>query len=264
MSVIHKIKLYLRACVALGSPNIRGLPLLPKRFFSLPIRNRAAYNEFVGWIDSLHLGSASWVLDVGANHGDFAEAAIACFPATNVLLVEPLPSLHQELDRRCEGHQGRWLLEKCALGAEEGVLPLHVALEEDTIGSLAGFGAEYQRVNPLTQVQQIPTRVRPLDSIVREHEISRLDLIKIDVEGFEFEVLKGAQATLASTRAIIVEVSLIRRFVTIEDPLQAMLDLLNTFGFDVVSVIPSFFDVSNRREPVEFNILARRPERGAA
>jgi FkbM family methyltransferase len=258
VSVFRKINLYLRASRALGNPNIHGLPLLPKRFFRLPLHNRAAYNEFVTWIDRLHLGSASWVLDVGANHGDFAEAATALFPEAKVILFEPLPALHRELERRCDRQQARWFLKTCALGAEDGVLPLHVDAD-DTIGSLAGFGPEYQQINPHAGIQQIPCRVRPLDAIVAEHGISVIDLLKIDVEGFEFEVLKGATNTLALARAIIVEVSLIRGFAHIADPLAAMLDLLDSRGFQAVEVIPSLFGRSHSSKAVEFNILARKP-----
>jgi FkbM family methyltransferase len=258
VSAFQKISLYLRASSVLGNPNIRGLPLLPKRFFSLPLHSRAAYNEFVIWIDHLHLGSASWVLDVGANHGDFAEAATAFFPGVKVLLVEPLPTLHRELERRCDRQEGRWFLKTCALGAEDGVLPLHVAADEDTIGSLAGFSPEYQQINPHTRIEQIPCQVRPLDAIVAEQGISVIDLLKIDVEGFEFEVLKGATNMLDFTRAIIVEVSLIRGFAHMEDPLAAMLDLLDRRGFQAVEVIPSLFERSRSSKAVEFNILARK------
>jgi FkbM family methyltransferase len=264
VSAFQKAKLYLQASCALRDLNIRGFPLLPKRLFNFPVHNRAAYNEFITWIQRLHLRSACWVADVGANHGDFAEAATSCFPESKVLLVEPLSNLHAELQRRCDRHRGKWLLEKCALGAEDAVLPLHIVTGEDTIGSLAGFSRKYQQVNPHGKIEQIPCNVRPLDAVLAQRQIQTVDLLKIDVEGFEFEVLKGATNALDFTRAIIVEVSLVRRTGETVDPLEAMLDLLKRRKFHVVDIIPSVFDISRSGKAVEFNILGRRPDPGDA
>ena len=260
MSAFEKAEVYFRASAALRNLNLKGMPFLPKRVFNVPLHNRGAYNEFVVWINHLHLGSVRWAVDVGANHGDFAEATAACFPESKVLLVEPLPQLHDELQRRYARHSGKWLLEKFALGAEEDVLPLHVTADQDSIGSLAGFSPEYQRLNPQSEITQISCKVRQLDAVAAEREISCIDLLKIDVEGFEFEVVKGAVRALEFTRALIVEVSLVRRPRDVTNPLVAMLDLVTRYGFQVVNVLPSLFDRSCPWKPVEFNILARKSE----
>jgi len=260
VNAFEKAQVYFRASAALGNLNLNGFPFLPKRLFNVPLYNRAAYNEFVTWIYLLRLNSARWIVDVGANHGDFAEAAAAYFPEANILLVEPLPQLHDELQRRCARHIGKWLLEKFAVGAEEAVLPLHVAADQDAIGSLAGFSSEYQRLNPQSEITQISCKVRPLDAVAAERGISCIDLLKIDVEGFEFEVVKGAVRALEFTRALIVEVSLVRRPTDVTNPLVAMLDLVIRYGFEVVNVLPSLFDLSCPWKPVEFNILARKSE----
>lgn len=243
---------------ALKSLNVQGCPLLPKGLFGLPVHNRGVYNEFLSWIHSLQLGSADRVVDVGANHGDFAEAVSAYFPNANILLFEPLPQLHDELQQRCARRSGKWALEKCALGSEEAMLPLHVAAGQDAVGSLAGFGPEYQQLNPQSEIEQVPCKVRPLDAIAAERNIFGIDLLKIDVEGFEFEVLKGASHMLERTRALIIEISLVRRSSNAGNPLIAMLDLLTTRGFWLVDIVPSFFDPSCAWKPVEFNVLARR------
>ena len=260
MNAFEKAQIYFRASAALRNVNLKGLPFLPRTLFTVPLYNRAAYNEFVTWIYLLRLNSARLIVDVGANHGDFAEAAAAYFPETNILLVEPLPQLHDELQRRCALHGGKWLLEKSALGAEEDVLPLHVAADQDAIGSLAGFSPQYQRLNPQSEITQISCKVRQLDAIAAERGISCIDLLKIDVEGFEFEVVKGAVRALEFTRALIVEVSLVRRPTDVTNPLVAMLDLVIRYGFEVVNVLPSLFDLSCPWKPVEFNILARKSE----
>jgi tRNA G46 methylase TrmB len=76
------------------------LPLVPKRWWPSVPYNRTSYNEFILWIKSLGLTSASWVIDVGANHGDFAQAASTVFPDAKILLIEPVSTLHAELKRR--------------------------------------------------------------------------------------------------------------------------------------------------------------------
>jgi FkbM family methyltransferase len=260
VNAFEKAQVYFRASAALKNLNLKGMPFLPKRLFNMPPHNRAAYNEFVTWIHLLRLNSARWIVDVGANHGDFAEAGATCFPEANILVVEPLPLLHDELRRRCARHGEKWLLEKCALGAAEAVVPLHVVADQDAIGSLAGFSPEYQRLNPQSKITQISSLVRPLDAIAAEREISLIDLLKIDVEGFEFEVIRGAVRALEFTRALIVEVSLVRCSTDVNNPLVAMLDLLTSHGFQVVNVLPSLFDLSSPWKPVEFNILARKSD----
>jgi FkbM family methyltransferase len=258
VNAIPRLQSYLRACLALKSVNLRGLPLLPKKFFDAPLHNRRAYNEFLTWIISLELKSVDWVIDVGANHGDFAEAATRVFPGTNILLIEPFSELHGELQRRCDRRKGKWQMEKLALGSDEAVLPLYVAAGEDEIASLVGFSSEYCQVNPQTNIASQLCTVRPLDAVVVEKKISTIDLLKIDVEGFEFEVLRGAARTLQNTRALIVEVSLVRAATGTGNLLASMLMTLTGFGFDIVNVIPSFFDAVQKWRPVEFNVLARR------
>lgn len=256
--MLKKIGNYLLACRALHDLNLRGCPFLPKVFARFPVHNRSEYNTFITWINILQMGPARWIVDVGANRGDFSQAASTCFPSARCLLVEPLPRLHEALEKRCNNSRGRWLLEKCALGATDCVMPLYVS-QDDAIGSLAGFSGEYVAVNTsATPSERLDCRVRTLDEVAAQYAIAAIDLLKIDVEGFEFELLKGAGEALAKTKAIIVEVSLVRNPSRHSDRLLQMLNHLAGAGFDIVRVIPSLFDRREPWKPAEFNILARR------
>jgi FkbM family methyltransferase len=257
---IFKIRTFFHAAIALRSANLRGLPLIPKRWWQSVPNNRTAYNEFILWIKSLGLTSASWIIDVGANHGDFAQAASAVFPGAKILLIEPLPILQAELKRRCLDHQSRWFLESCAAGSHAGASELVIDPKNDDIGSFVGFSEEYLRVNPsVTSAGTVTCAIKPLDQILAEREIEHIDLVKIDVEGFELEVLEGFQKFLPSVRSIIVEVSLVRCAKVGVDPLETMRSRLTENGFSIVAVIPSLYAPDQTLRPVEFNILARRP-----
>lgn len=259
MSTARKLQLYLSAAHRLGSLNQRGLPFIPKLFLADPPYNRAAYNEFIGWIDQLQLGPVSQIIDVGANHGDFSQAAHRLFPDADILLFEPLPDLQSKLEILCRRYPN-WKLNTCALGATNQKLTLHVAEGDDAVGSLVGFSDEYRATNPRSQknIRQVECSVRPLDEVLSEHKIQNVDLLKIDVEGFEFEVLQGASRTLAKTHAVIIEVSLTRAEKKGESPLIRLLSILQQHGFKTVNIIPSWYDPKNKWQPVEFNVLARR------
>jgi len=258
MKLISKFGTYVRAAAAQKSLNWRGLPFPKSLWPNLPA-NREAFNQFLIWIRALQLSRVSRVLDVGANHGDFALAASTIYPGAEVLLVEPLPTLQGELERRCAGQDGRWRLEPCALGGEAGTAMLHVDPNADEIGSLVGASEMYLKANPKAKADQsFPCRVRTLDELCLEKGIAEIDLMKMDVEGFEFEAVRGGARMLGVTRALIIEVSLVRR----EDGAKAlteMLEVLREAGLRLVHCSPSLYSIESPWLPVEFNLLARRP-----
>ena len=258
----EKIALYFQACWKTRGLNLTGLPILPRRLIpSLP-HNRTCYNDFLIWISLLGLKDVSVVLDVGANHGDFSEAVCNTFPSARVLLFEPLPKLQPILERRCQRRAPLWKLETCALSDQEGTLDLHIAPERDEIGSLKGFSRSYlESTAAAGEIRKIPCRVRRLDDVVREAGIGHVDLLKIDVEGAEFDVLAGATTMLVTTESLVVEVSTIREENAAENALLRLLRLLDAHGFQPVAILPSLQSPAHPWMPVEFNVLARRAPR---
>lgn len=237
---------------------MRGLPLIPKTLWPSAPHNRTWFNEFVLWIDRFQLPNVRQVVDVGANHGDFSQAASALYPEAKVLLAEPLQSLHAELQRRSSERAGLWSLAPYALGRERGTATLYVDDTYDAIASLADFSQDYLKLNPKARPSSTATcEVRTLDDVCAELGIQRIDLLKIDVEGFEFEVLAGAKSMLPRTNAIVIEVSLVRRSED-HDALERLLQILRENGLELVDVYPSFSPASKAWQPAEFNVLARR------
>ncbi|MGH7936870.1 MAG: FkbM family methyltransferase, partial [Chthoniobacterales bacterium] len=245
------------AAAATRSANTQGFPLCPKLGDS-PFC-RGSYNSFILWIKQLALPRATHIFDVGANHGDFARAASVLFPKAQVKLFEPLPILWPTLERQVALHNGFWQLERFAVGASADRLPLGIAPGDDAIASLMGFSPDYREANPaVDQTQIVETEVKSLDQFCAETGINSIDLLKIDVEGFEFEVIKGATEMLRHTTAMIAEISLIRQAGGFPGALQQMIALLNHAEFHIVDVIPSLFSCAEAWRPLEYNLLARR------
>jgi FkbM family methyltransferase len=89
---------------------------------------------------------------------------------------------------------------RLAVADREGEVSLNVATQE-THGhnSLGPFGIEDTE---LAYVETVPAK--PLDAIVEEEGLQRVDFIKIDVEGAEYKVLQGARRTLERFRPILL------------------------------------------------------------
>lgn len=138
-------------------------------------------------------------LDVGANTGFFSLAAVAGNPEVAVHAFEPSPAIYEALRRNLAANRldGRVTARRVAVADEVGEVEFHVPARTWGSGSLdaRGFGGASGRL------ETVPATT--LDHYVSTHDVSRVDLLKVDVEGFEHLVLRGARATLAEHRPTI-------------------------------------------------------------
>lgn len=140
------------------------------------------------------------VLDVGANIGLFALHHARA--GARVYAVEPHPAAFARLERNiaANGLRGRITAVPCALGADEGWARLI-----DSRPSARDRG----RATPLTRVtpdRRGTVRLRTVDALVAELGLTGIDLLKLDVEGAEVEVLRGARRVLPTVGRLVLEV----------------------------------------------------------
>lgn len=140
------------------------------------------------------------IIDVGANYGGWSRVAKSIFPATNILLLEPQIEMRPFLDKFCAQNPGSsWI--QAAAGAKAG--DLEFTIWDDHQGS-AFLSPEVRAMTRHTQYRPVP--VITLDSIIAEQTFPMPNLVKIDVQGFEMNVLQGATRLLQQTEMFIVEV----------------------------------------------------------
>jgi FkbM family methyltransferase len=132
------------------------------------------------------------VLDIGAHHGYYTLlASRKAGPEGRVIAFEPSPRERRRLNLHLRLNGCRNVeTENCALGETEGTAQLHLVLGTDS-------GCNSLRVPAVTeQTELMPVRIERLDRVLQERRIEQVDFIKLDVEGAELSVLKGATELL--------------------------------------------------------------------
>jgi FkbM family methyltransferase len=142
---------------------------------------RQFYSQFVK--------PGSLVFDCGANIGEYARAFL--YLGATVIAVEPHPGLVAKLRRM---RSERLTVVPCAIGQQTGELPLHISniseissLSSDWLDVVAqndGWDGKPRRIDSV-----ITVKVTTLDALADQFGMP--DFIKIDVEGFELEALRG-------------------------------------------------------------------------
>lgn len=160
------------------------------------------------------------VFDVGANIGEVSmKIAQAVGPSGKVVSFEPGKATFEKF-RKNLSLNNLPNVEPVNLGLGQKEATLHLAVP-------SGKNHGGARIMPTGEAIQITT----LDAFVEQNGVSRLDLIKIDVEGFEMNVLQGARTTLEKFRPLLFveidETNLSEQNTSAKD----LLELLAQFGY---------------------------------
>lgn len=148
------------------------------------------------------------VLDVGASRGQFALFAAKRFPHARIVSFEPQPGPMAELTEVLGERVERVPL---ALGSAPGTATMNISRRDDS-SSLLPIGTNQRKVFPGTEsIDTLEVEVTTLDEALPE-PLVRPCLLKIDVQGLELEVLKGATKILGQVDEALVEGSFVELY----------------------------------------------------
>ena len=141
------------------------------------------------------------VIDVGAYHGEWTRMFKSIFPSSKVLMIEGQNDKSQILQEVCSFFKSDVVFEIALLGAKDGEKVRFVEME--TGSSVFEEFSSYKR-------NYLEKELVTIDSLLARHQDFRnLDFLKLDVQGYELEVLKGACELLKRTEFVLMEASLI-------------------------------------------------------
>ncbi|HTC07935.1 MAG TPA: FkbM family methyltransferase [Acetobacteraceae bacterium] len=159
-----------------------------------------ALNGEAALLQRLRPFAPTTVFDVGANIGDWAEVACKALPGATVHGFEIAEATASQLVSRIAtaGLDARVVINRVGLGASEGEITLFVTPESNTESSTLRAAVEFAlKDQALSTIVETTARITTGDAYLRARDIAHVDLLKIDVEGTEFSVLKGFAETFA-------------------------------------------------------------------
>jgi len=204
---------------------------------SADLKYKEAYEESrLGQLPpALHRG-LKFVVDIGANRGQWAEALLTVVQPQRMEVFEPNPEAFAALSQRLGGRPGV-RLHSIGVGEERGELPLQVTDNSVFTSFLRPVQeiASHYGVSAVTVSKQVRVRVEPLDCVLLDSQ--PIDLLKIDVQGYEREVIRGARDCLTRTRAVLIEANFVRHYEG-DDSLDSLIPLLREHGFSLWDLSP--------------------------
>lgn len=175
------------------------------------LRGTPAAGLSLGHIDSLELlemlreKPPRVIHDIGANVGTWTCLAKSLYPDAAVEAFEPVPE-HEAGFRRWTAMWTDVRLHPVALGPRDGSVALEVTdfADASSVLPLTKEGRKTFNIAPAGR-REVP--MATLDGLVAGGTVRAPDLIKLDIQGYELEALRGADRSLQAARAVISEVS---------------------------------------------------------
>lgn len=146
------------------------------------------------------------IVYAGAHTGDIALALNEVFPGREFFLFEPVPQTFELLVEKTKQHKNMHCV-NIAAGSKEEQRDIFVD-EFSQASSLLPYEPIATREYPfLGRQHNVKVNIKPIDVVMKEHKAAT-DLLIMDVQGYENEVLMGAEETIRSCKVIISEMSL--------------------------------------------------------
>ncbi len=175
----------------------KGLAVAMRERYRI-VRAPRGYDVFFDLSDSIPALVPAVIFDVGANVGQSAEAFLRAYPAAMIYCFEPVSASFHALREALTEKAAQVELHQLAMGAERGQARIATYGTGTCATMMAPTTDDYRESEGI--------QVETLDAFCGDAGITRIDYLKIDTEGNDLNVLKGAEELLGAGAAAVVEV----------------------------------------------------------
>lgn len=180
------------------------------------------------------------IVDVGANHGTWTRETLRYFPDAHYTLIEPQewlkPSFQDLLDSN-----SKITYYPVGAGSENGSFKFTIVDRDDSCSFR--YTEEEAKENGFKQVD-IP--IITLNDLVKTNNLSIPDIVKIDAEGLDIEVLKGASDLFGKTEIFMVEAGVVIK--EFENSFLKMITFMEERGYRL-------FEITDLNRPFQLKVL---------
>jgi len=176
----------------IGKPGTIRRPICNMEFFLFDLKKRGLV--------------CNHILDLGANKSLWSREATKAYPSAAYYLIEPQEEMVSFLQEFCKEYQGsKYFI--AGAGKKNEVLELNVY---DSLAGSTFMGDENSNTHV---IGKRAVDVVSIDSLIETNQIpDTIELVKLDIQGFELEALKGATKLFGKTEVFILETSMFKYY----------------------------------------------------
>lgn len=201
----------------------------------------AATSEELRRIKLLEHYNIDLVFDIGANKGQYATGIIDAGYTNKIVSFEPLTSAYSKIETESKKYKNWTVAPRCAIGAKEEEIEINISANSVSSTLLNMLDTHFEGTPDSKIIGKEKVQVFPLDQIGEENcKTAKNIFLKIDVQGFEQEVLKGAQSIINKAKGIEMEISLVPLYENQNWLLPQALEYMEQRGFQLNSIVPAF------------------------
>ena len=199
------------------------------------------------------------IIDAGANVGQFARAASRAYPNAEIFSFEPLPDVAETLKKNLSDVQQHEVFQT-ALGSEKGRVKFHRSSSGAQSSSVLPFLTDSQGLMAATgvhEVSQTEVDITTLDATFQGKNLKGPVLLKLDLQGYELEALKGATELLKTCDHVLLE-TVFERSYQDEPHFMDIVHFLDGHGFVCAGILNA--EENERRQICQIDAFFSKKE----
>lgn len=180
------------------------------------------------------------IVDIGANHGTWTRKALEHFPDASFTMLEPQEWLKNSFEDLINNNS-KIKFFPVGAGSFEGSFKFTIVDRDDSCSFR--YSEEEALANGFKQIE-IP--VVTINSLIKDNHLLTPDIVKIDAEGLDIEVIKGASNYFGTIEIFMVEATVMNK--AFSNDVLSLIQFMNTIDYKL-------FDVTDLNRTIKDNAL---------